>query len=85
MNLPSRESLALQPLSRRTLLKRCGMGFGAIGLVGLLHHEQLLAAPANALPQMRPRAKRVIHVFLNGGLSQVDSFDPKPILTKNHG
>ena len=85
MNLPSRESLALQPLSRRTLLKRCGMGFGAIGLAGLLHQEQLLAAPANALPQMRPRAKRVIHVFLNGGLSQVDSFDPKPILTKNHG
>jgi len=56
VSLPCRESIALQPLSRRTLLKRCGMGFGAIGLAGLLHQDQLLAAPADALPQMRPRA-----------------------------
>ena len=55
------------------------MGFGTLGLVGLLGQERLLAAATGSMtPHIRPRAKRVIHIFLNGGLSQVDSFDPKP-------
>ena len=73
--------------SRRDFLSRCGMGMAALGLGDLLH---VAGAPAQALdqlnplapraPQFSPRAKRVIHFFLNGGLSHVDSFDPKPRL-----
>jgi len=86
MNHPSEKSPIAQTLSRRNLLKQCGMGLGTLGLAGLLNQEQLLATEADALlPHARPRAKRVIHVFLNGGLSQVDSFDPKPVLSKNNG
>lgn len=73
-------------LSRRKLLQRCGMGFGMVGLAGMLGQDRLLAATVgDTPPHSRPRAKRVIHIFLNGGLSQVDSFDPKPVLTKNDG
>ena len=73
-------------LSRRKLLQHCGMGFGMVGLAGMLGQDRLLAATVgDTPPHSRPRAKRVIHIFLNGGLSQVDSFDPKPVLTKNDG
>ena len=73
--------------SRRALLARTGMGFGFLGLTGLLQGEGLLAAMPQAERQSHfaPRAKRVIHIFLNGGLSQVDSFDPKPMLTRHNG
>ena len=80
---PSADALPL--LSRRSLLMRCGMGFGMVSLSGLLGRDQLLADTTDTPLHTRPRAKRVIHVFLNGGLSQVDSFDPKPVLTKNDG
>ena len=75
-------------LTRRELLGRCGMGFGAVGLAGVLGAD---AAPARAAtgaakaPQFPAKAKRVIHFFLNGGPSHVDTFDPKPMLTKYHG
>ncbi len=83
-NQPSAASPML--LSRRKLLQRFGMGFGMIGLTGALDQDRVLAAVAgNTSPHIEPRAKRVIHIFLNGGLSQVDSFDPKPVLTKNDG
>lgn len=81
--------------SRRDLLARSGLGFGAIGLSSLLANDGLLqtsahaASPLNPLaprqPHFEPRAKRVIHIFLNGGCSHVDTFDPKPELTKWHG
>jgi hypothetical protein len=73
-------------LTRRQLLANCGVGMGLIGL------QQLLAAEPNAVNPLAPRAphfpakvKRVIHVFANGGPSQVDTFDPKPLLNKYHG
>jgi hypothetical protein len=80
-------------LTRRELLCRSGMGFGALALGGLMTEAGLLAAPAQAAvnpllpkrPHFAPRAKRVVHLFLNGGPSQVDTFDPKPELTKYHG
>src|SRR4029078_10856718 len=56
-----------------------GTGFGTVGLSHLLAQQ---SGNALAYPQ---RAKHVIHLFLNGGPSQVDSFDPKPMLTKFHG
>lgn len=68
--------------TRREFLKRCGLGFGSLALA------DLLCQPARASqtgPHFRPRARSVIHVFLNGGVSQVDTFDPKPELTKRDG
>ena len=82
-------------LTRRDFLGRCGMGFGLMGLAGLLAPEILgsalaadagLNTPLAAKPPPLPAtAKRVIHIFANGGPSHLDTFDPKPLLTKLHG
>jgi len=82
-------------ISRRTLLQRSGMGFGALGLAGLFADEQTRYAGAATVASdggvgLKPshfpaRAKRVIHFFLNGGPSHVDTFDPKPALVKYAG
>src|SRR5687768_10583269 len=76
------------PLTRREFLRRSGVGFGMLGLAGLLAPSRKLAA-ANAVttrvPHFAPTAKRVIHFFLNGGPSHVDTFDPKPALLKYAG
>ena len=88
-------------LSRRELLSRCGMGLGALGFASLLGDAGLLNAtlaraagsPAElAANPLAPRAghfparaKRVVHFFLNGGPSHVDTFDPKPALEKYAG
>lgn len=80
--------------TRRQFLQRTGMGFGAMGLATVLGSAALGEGVAEAAGDnpMRPRgphfpgkAKRVVHIFLNGGLSHVDSFDPKPELTKYDG
>jgi len=81
-------------LTRRDFLSRCGMGFGALSLAGLMGEGGLLL-PADAVeaanplvpkaPQFPAKAKRVIHFFLNGGASHVDTFDPKPALEKYAG
>jgi hypothetical protein len=79
------------PFSRRDLLRRTGMGFGAVGLAGVLNDAGLLAAESslNPLtprpPQAPGKARRVIHLFMNGGPSHVDTFDPKPSLAKYAG
>lgn len=81
-------------LSRRQLLRNCGMGMGALALAQLMAQTGFAApassaAPINPLspksPQFPGKAKRVIHLFMNGGPSQVDTFDPKPLLTQNAG
>jgi hypothetical protein len=83
-------------LSRRELLCRSGVGFAALGLAGLLADEGLLGAVGGASPSYRnplapkqphfpAKAKRVIHLFMNGGPSHVDTFDPKPALQKYAG
>jgi hypothetical protein len=79
-------------LTRREMLTHSGMGFGLMGLAGVMNKEGMLAASqgrADALPaqspHFAPKAKRVIHIFLNGGPSQVDTFDPKPELEKWKG
>src|SRR5215210_1991689 len=83
-------------LSRRELLRRCGTGFGALALADLMGQTGLLSPTAtfgaelnNPLaPKLAPlpaKAKRVIHIFLNGGPSHVDTFDPKPALEKYVG
>ena len=66
---------------RRDFLRRCGMGMGSLALADLMSSTSL----ANAPTHFPARAKHVIHIFLNGGVSQVDTFDPKPELTKRGG
>ena len=82
------------PLTRREMLCRSGMGFAALGLTNLLATEGLLTAAQHGanLSPLAPRqphfpgkAKRVIHLFMNGGPSHVDSFDPKPALDRYAG
>jgi len=68
--------------SRREFLTRCGMGMGAIGLTGLLSEELLGQAKATHFPA---KAKHVIHIFAAGAPSQVDTWDPKPELTRMNG
>ena len=76
----------LNTLSRREMLSRCGVGMGLLGLAPLLNAGP---APINPLAPKSPhfpgKVKRVIHIFANGGPSQVDTFDPKPLLDKHHG
>jgi hypothetical protein len=69
------------PLSRRDALCRIGNGFGMMAFAGMVANSVAKAGPAD----FTPRAKRVIFLYMNGGLSQVDSFDPKPALEKYHG
>jgi hypothetical protein len=82
-------------LTRRDLLRRSGMGFGLIGLAGVLGADGLLASAAHAdggainplapkKPHFPAKARRVVHLFMNGGPSHVDTFDPKPALEKYH-
>src|SRR5262245_42656664 len=78
------------PLSRRALLGRTAVGFGSLALASLLADASaaLGAAvdPLSAKPPHFPaRAKRVIFLFMKGGPSQVDTFDPKPLLTRDDG
>ncbi len=63
-------------------MTRAGMGMGSLALAGLLRDE-LCAAEIDS--HRRGPARHVIHVFLNGGMSQVDTFDPKPELTRRGG
>lgn len=87
-----------QTLTRRQWLARAGCGAGTLGLAGLLQDEGLLESAAgeeglggralNPLaprqPHFEPKAKRVIWLFINGGPSQVDTWDYKPALEKWH-
>ncbi|RYD23292.1 MAG: DUF1501 domain-containing protein [Verrucomicrobiaceae bacterium] len=75
-------------LDRRDFLRRCGMGFGGLALGGLfggMGKAMGMAVSENPLPNFAPKAKRVVHLFMNGGPSQVDTFDPKPSLQEYHG
>jgi hypothetical protein len=76
-------------LTRRELLARTGMGMGAVAMQTLLQGSVTEAVSGNPMPPRRPplpaRAKRVLHLFMNGGPSHVDTFDPKPSLTKYSG
>lgn len=77
--------------TRRALLKSSACGFGYVAMSGLLaNHSSVLATEdanrlAPMLPHFRPKAKRVIFLFMWGGPSHVDLFDPKPQLIKEDG
>ena len=71
------------PLTRREMLRRCANGFGAIAFAALASSR---AEPSTRLsPPAAPRARRVIFLYLDGGPSQMDTFDPKPRLNAEHG
>ena len=80
--------------TRRQLLKTSAVGFGHVALSALLGKETLaeqtqpaVPAPpvASQLPHLMATAKRVVFLFMKGGPSHVDTFDPKPLLTRDHG
>jgi hypothetical protein len=76
--------------NRRQMLRRTGAGFGSLALTALLADKTIAGPQAdNALttrsPHFAARASRVIFLFMPGGPSQVDTFDPKPRLTRDHG
>ncbi len=78
-----------QPRSRREFLKTMGGGFGLLGLAHLLESEGRAASPRNPLapkvPHFPARAKRCIFLFMVGGPSHIDLFDPKPALNQLDG
>lgn len=85
------------PWSRRQWLARTGGGLGTLALAGMLADQSTGTAAEDAAtgverqlsklgtPHFVPRAKRVIHLFMNGGPFQADFFDPKPLLNKYAG
>src|SRR5437660_4619436 len=77
------------PLSRRDALRLAACGFGQVALLGLLGEESRSAPSTNPLrpkqPHFEARAKRVIFLFMHGGVSHVDSFDHKPKLAELNG
>jgi hypothetical protein len=81
------------PLSRREMLARCANGFGALALAALSQPRLAAAAagperPTTATPRsphFQPRARSIIFLYMDGGPSQMDTFDPKPRLNAEHG
>ncbi|MEW6159703.1 MAG: DUF1501 domain-containing protein [Verrucomicrobiota bacterium] len=82
-------------LTRREFLHRCGLGFGALALADLMSQAGLVGPARAAIDSVHPlapraphfpgKAKRIVHFFLNGGPSHVDTFDPKPALDRYAG
>ncbi|HZU35494.1 MAG TPA: DUF1501 domain-containing protein, partial [Gemmataceae bacterium] len=81
-------------LSRRDMLRRAGLGVGSWALLDLLQRDGRLSAtpPATSdnplaakAPHFPARARHVIFLFMQGGPSHLDTFDPKPMLNRMHG
>ena len=81
MSIPSPDPI----VTRRQMLQRCGMGMGALGLAAMVGETANANPHAPKAPHFAPKAKQVVHLFMNGGPSQVDTFDPKPALDQWHG
>ena len=88
-----KSSLLRRAVSRREALCRMGGGFGMLSFASMVGQSIAKAdtasdsqgVPSARIPNFKPKAKHVIFLFMNGGISQVDSFDPKPMLDKYHG
>ena len=79
-------------INRRDILRSSGCGFGMLAAAGMVNRQSVLAANANYVDPLRtrtphfpPQIKRVIFLFMQGGPSQVDTFDYKPRLEKENG
>ena len=77
----------LRPQTRREWLRTSRLGFGMIALAGMLNDVTNADTSRSEfrIPHFAPKAKRVVMLFMDGGVSQVDSFDPKPRLAAEHG
>jgi hypothetical protein len=77
------------PVTRREMLSTCANGFGLVALAALFGNsiETVEAATAGLIqkPHYPAKARNVIFLYMDGGPSQMDTFDPKPLLTKEHG
>jgi hypothetical protein len=80
------------PLTRRQMLARCAGGFGAVALAGLMGERSyggdvvITGGPMTPrAPHFTPRCRNVIFLYMDGGPAQMDTFDPKPLLTREHG
>ena len=72
-------------ITRREMLARCASGFGSVALTHLLGPLARASEAPQTLPHHRPRARAVIFLYMDGGPSQVDTFDHKPELARFHG
>src|SRR4051812_33153854 len=79
-------------VTRRSFLADCGMGFTGLALGAMLARDGVVKADASAsslppdgLPHFAPKARSVIWLFMLGGTSHMESFDPKPALTRYAG
>ncbi|MFZ9089647.1 MAG: DUF1501 domain-containing protein, partial [Planctomycetaceae bacterium] len=73
----------IRTFNRRQLLRSSGLGIGSLGLQSLIADDQKQSESSG--PHFEGKAKRVIHFFLNGGPSHVDTFDQKPQLQRFSG
>src|SRR3954453_23167341 len=71
-------------MNRRSFLANSYRGFSGLALAAMLHRDGRAADPTGK-PHFAPKAKNVIWLFMNGGVSHMESFDPKPMLTKYAG
>src|SRR5258708_29049749 len=79
-------------LTRRQMLSRCANGFGAVALLALMGDQAFSGEIKPSAGAMSPRpthfppkCRNVIFLYMDGGPSQMDTFDPKPLLTREHG
>src|SRR5881394_2450453 len=78
-------------MNRRSFLADSFRGFSGLALAAMLHKDGYAAsgdgkwAPPDGKPHFKPKAKSVIWLFMNGGVSHMETFDPKPMLTKFAG
>lgn len=79
------DRLHLREITRRTLFKEVGYGLGTVALASMLGETFAQGSVTGLKPHFAPKAKRVIFMFMAGAPSQVDLFDPKPLLTKHNG
>ena len=92
---PSSPNEPCRSLSRRIFLRRSAAGMGGLALASLLDPSLILAAEPSSgaerwtgvlkAPQVTPRARRVIWLYMAGGMSHLETFDPKPALARMHG
>ena len=90
-----RRHIVHTPMSRREMLGLCKNGFGSLAFMSLfgsissackqLEVPDIRKVMKRQLPHFVPKAKNIIFLYMDGGVSQVDSFDPKPRLIKEHG
>jgi hypothetical protein len=92
MHDPTKNVCACSGPSRRTFLSDLGMGFVGLALGAMLHRDRIARAdggsswsPPTGLPHFTPRAQRVIWLMMRGGVSHLESFDPKPEITRHAG